>query len=135
LLGGALPEEPAPQLINTFYYINNDGLLNPTINTWYSESVEVNPRNDINEQHSIRLEFWCENFEADVTVQITTDAVVHAFTDWQDIETFTVTNSTDRIFKNYSEVTDYSNNIGWLRITYEPTANNTGKIDRIVVRS
>jgi hypothetical protein len=135
LLGGALPEETAPQVINTFYYINNDGLLNPTINTWYSESVEVNPKNDINEQHVINLEFWLENFEAEVTVQITTDAIVHAFTDWSDLETFTITTTTDRINKIYSEVADYSNNIGWLRVTYEPTANNTGKIDRIVVRS
>jgi hypothetical protein len=135
LLGGAMPETPAPQVINTFYYINNDGLLNPTINKYFSESVEVNPRNDINENHSIILEFWCENFEADVTVQITTDAVVHAFTDWEDLETFQITPTTDRINKIYNEVTDYSNNIGWLRITYEPVENNTGKIDRIIVKS
>lgn len=135
LLDTATTATPAPQIIDTFTYVNNDGLLNPTNVTYTSESVEVNPRNDLNENHSIHLEFFPNVLDAEVEVQITNDAVVHAFTDWRTLETFAITPSTDSVSKTYNEIDDYSNNIGWLRIKYTPTSTNTGKFDKVLVRS
>ncbi len=135
LLDTATTATPVPKIIDTFNYVNNDGLLNPTNVTYTSEAVEVNPRNDLNENHSINLEFYPNLLDAEVLVQVTTDAVVHAFTDWKTIETFTLTPSTATIVKAYQEIEDYSNNIGWLRISYTPTSTNTGKFDKILVRS
>jgi hypothetical protein len=135
LIGGVLPEEPTPQIIDVFNYINNDDLLNPTNKTYISEAVEVNPKNDINESHVINLEFRSLSLDAEVKVRITTDVVVSTATSWTDLETFIITPSTDLLTKSYSEVEDYSNNIGWLRIEYTPTTTNTGRFDKVLVRS
>ena len=135
LIGGALPEAPLPQIIDVFNYVNNDNLLNPTNKTYFSEAVEVNPRNKINESHIINLEFRPNNLDAEVKVQITNDVVVSIATSWRDLETFQITPPTDLVSKSYSEVEDYSNNIGWLRIEYTPTTTNTGKFDKVLVKS
>lgn len=135
LLGGAMPEEVPPQIIDTFTYVNNDSLIEATETVYNSEAVEVNPRNDINEQHTITLEFLPTSLDAEVVVQITTDSVVHAFTEWITLETFQITNTTNRVIKVYNEVEDYSNNIGWLRVNYTPTTTNTGKLDKVLVKS
>lgn len=135
LKSGAMPEIPDPQIIDNFIYLVDDTTPGNYVYTYTSDAVEVNPRNDINDKHSIRLEFWPNVFQAEVTVQITNDVVVSTATEWNDLETFTITSSTDRVFKTYNEITDYSNNIGWLRIKYIPTTGNTGKIDKVLVFS
>ena len=57
------------------------------------------------------------------------------WTTWIDLETFIIAPTTDIVTKIYSEVEDYSNNIGWLRIEYTPTSINTGRFDKVLVRS
>lgn len=135
LKAGAVSEIPDPQIIDKFIYLVDDRVPGSYVYTYFSDSVEVNPRNDINENHSIRLEFWPNTFNAEVTVQITSDVVVSAATEWNDLETFSITGSTDRVNKIYNEIADYSNNIGWLRIKYIPDTGNTGKIDKVLVFS
>ena len=135
LKAGAVPEVPDPQIIDNFIYLIDDSVPGNYVYTYLSDAVEVNPRNDINDQHSIRLEFWPNVFNAAVTVQITNDVVVSTATVWEDLETFNITGSTDRVVKVYNEIEDYSNNIGWLRIKYIPDTGNTGKIDKVLVIS
>ena len=132
LLGSAQIVTPAPKIIDTFTYLHST--IDDATKTYYSEAVEVNPPNDIVEATTMNLEFWCDNVEATVNVQITTDQVVSTGTDWNTLETFTVASTTNRVFKTYNSITDFSNNISWLRITYELLGNNTGKIDRVIVR-
>ena len=134
LIGGAVPTPLEPKIIVSFTHLDNDTDPRVIVKNYYSDAVEVNPLNDINEQSSINLEFRLSGLNATVTVQVTNYVVVSAATEWRDLETFTVTPSTERVFKTYNEVEDYSNNIGWLRIKYVPTANNTGKVDKIIVR-
>lgn len=134
LIGGATPTPLAPKIIDSFTHLDNDTDPRVIVKNYYSDAVEVNPLNDINEQSSINLEFRLSGLNATVTVQVTNYVVVSAASEWRDLETFTVTPSTERVFKTYNEVEDYSNNIGWLRIKYVPTANNTGKVDKILVR-
>lgn len=135
LKAGAMPEVPDPQIIDNFIYLIDDAIPGNYVYTYVSDSVEVNPRNDINDRHSIRLEFWPNLFNAEVTVQITNDVVVSAATQWEDLETFSISDTTDRVNKIYNEIADYSNNIGWLRIKYIPDTENTGKIDKVLVIS
>lgn len=135
LKAGAMPETPDPQIIDKFIYLVDDRVPGNYIYTYLSDAVEVNPRNDINENHSIKLEFWPDTFNAEVTVQITNDVVVSTATQWEDLETFSIADTTDRVSKIYNEITDYSNNIGWLRIKYIPDTGNTGKIDKVLVIS
>lgn len=135
LLAGATPDAAVPQIIDKFVYLVDDTVPGNYVYTYFSDSVEVNPRNDINDKHRIALEFWPNAFDAEVTVQVTTDVVVSTATEWTSLETFNITASTDRVNKVYNEVEDYSNNIGWLRIKYIPTAGNTGKIDKVLVIS
>ena len=137
LLSGAVSELREPQIIDAFNYMHPDSLLNPALSdrVYTSDAVEVNPRNDINDQHTISLEFRPNIFTASVTVQITTDVVVSTSTIWSDLETFQISNTTDLVTKVYQEIEDYSNNIGWLRITYILDNNNTGTLDKVLVIS
>lgn len=134
LIGGAVPTPINPKIIDSFTFINNDTDPSNLIKNYFSDAVEVNPLNDINEQSSINLEFRPVSLNASVTVQVTNYAVISSATEWRDLETFDVSSNTDRVFKTYGEVLDYSNNIGWLRIKYVPATNNTGKFDKIIVR-
>ena len=122
---------PAPKIIDTFNYLHST--VDDT-KTYYSEAVEVNPQNDIREDTEINLEFWCESIVAEIRVQITTDQIISTATNWETIEVFSVASTTNRVFKTYNSITDFSNNISWLRVTYELLGNNTGKIDRVIVR-
>ena len=133
LLEGAVPKISAPKIIDTFIYTENDINPNTIIRTYTSDAVEVNPRNDIDDTHSINLEFRNLALEANITVQITDDVVVSTATTWTDLETFILTDTTERVFKVYSEIEDYSNNINWLRVKYEPINESTGKFDKILV--
>lgn len=134
LLNGVVPEAMPAQIIDKFIYLIDDS-VDPEVTTHYSSAVEINPRNDINDTHQIRLEFRLIEFDAEVTVQITTDAVVSSATDWSDLETFSINPSTDVVSKVYNEITDYSNNVNWLRVTYIQDTTNTGSIDKILVLS
>ena len=135
LLPGTSGGEPEPQILDSFIYTIDDTIPNAYVNIYTSDAVEVNPRTDINDQHRINLEFRPLSLAAVVTVQATTDQVVSMATTWFDLEVFNIANTTDRLFKTYSEIEDYSNNIGWLRVKYVPTVNNTGKFDKIIVIS
>lgn len=135
LKAGAVPEIADPQIIDNFIYLIDDRVPGNYIYTYTSDAVEVNPRNDINDKHQIKLEFRPNAFDAEVTVQITNDVVVSTATEWNDLETFNITSSTDQVTKIYNEISDYSNNIGWLRIKYIPNTGNTGKIDKVLVFS
>lgn len=134
LLGGAMPEVLAPKVIDTFTYMDDDSTPQPWVRRYYSEAVEVHPLNFNLDNTAINLEFWANGLDATVKVQVTDSVVVSAATIWHDLETFTVSPTTDRLFKVYNEVVDYSNNINWLRVQYTPVANNTGKFDKILVR-
>ena len=133
LLDGAVPSVAAPQIIDTFIYTENDVNPNTIVRTYVSDSVQVNPTNDINDTHSISLEFRNLSLEATVKVQITDDVVVSTATTWTDLETFVINDTTERVFKVYSEIDDYSNNVNWLRIQYEPIDNSTRNFDKILV--
>jgi len=133
LLDGAIPKVLAPAVIDTFIYTEIDSVPNSYVRTYRSDAVEINPLNDINDTSSINLEFRNLGLDAEVTVQITDDVVVSTGTDWIDLETFNIANTTERVFKVYNEIEDYSNNVNWLRIVYEPIDNNTGKFDKILV--
>jgi hypothetical protein len=131
LLGNADVIVPAAKVIKTF-----NPLLDTTepIKTYYSEAAEVNPRNDIKEDTTIELEFKSLGLAAEVTVQVSYDLVVSTATTWQDLETFSITNSTSSVTKSYASVTDFTDEVNWLRVTYVRADNNTGKFDRVLVR-
>jgi hypothetical protein len=118
-------------IIKTFTYLHD---TTAEIQTFYSEAVEVNPVNDIQENTQIKLEFWAEALAATVKVQITTDVVVSTATTWHDLESFSIASTTEKVFKTYNSISDFSNNVSWLRVTYIRADENTGKFDRVIVR-
>ncbi len=126
LCAGLLPKAQPPKIIDTFLYTIDYSSASYAY-TYYSEAVDINPLNDINENSTVDLEFWPENLTATVTVQITEDAVVSMATKWHDVETFNITESTTRVYKTYNEIIDYSNNVSWLRIQYNiPQGSGAG---------
>ncbi len=134
LIGGAVSKALPPMIIDTFINLENDADPDNVIIEYFSEAVEVNPRNDFNESHRISIEFRPVDLSAEVTVQITTDVVVSSGTVWEDVEVFNIVDSTDLVTKHYHEISDYSNNISWLRIKYVRADENAGTFDKILVR-
>lgn len=130
LIGTATVRTPAPEVIKTFTYIDD---TTQVIRTYYSESVIVNPRNDIATTQAVDLEFDFVSLEADIKVQVTYDKVVSTATTWETVEEFSVTSSTSNLTKSYEIPTDFTEEVNWLRVTYVRATNNTGKIDRITV--
>ncbi len=130
LLGTATTRVPEPEVIKTFTYLEDT--VDP-IRTYYSESVIVNPKNDLADTASIDLEFSAAGLEAEVNVQVTYDKVVSTGTVWETVETFNIASSTSSLTKSYEVPTDFTDEVNWLRITYVRADNNTGKFDRITV--
>jgi hypothetical protein len=133
LINGAIPEKLEPIIINTFTFLQDDSAFPIILNHYYSEAAEINPPNDYVTAQHINLDFIVDNLEADISVQITDYAVISTATDWTTIENFSVAPSTTRVYKQYNNIIDYSNNVGWLRVKYTPKNNSTGKIEKIII--
>ncbi len=130
LIGTSAVRTAAPEVIKTFTYLED---TTQEIRTYYSESVIVNPKNDIATTAPVDLDFVISNLEAEVNVQITYDKVISSETTWETVETFSVTTSTSSLTKSYEIPTDFTDEVNWLRVTYIRADNNTGKIDRVTV--
>lgn len=122
----------APKIIDNFLSVQ-DADYTVERKTFTSEAVEASTGNNTITDIEIRLDFDFLSLKADVTVQFTEDAIVNHSTTWRDVETFPVDVSTVGLTKIYSG-SDYSNNVNWVRIKYLRDKDNTGSIDRVVVR-
>lgn len=127
-----LPKTIAPRIIDSFLGIQ-DSDYTVERKTFTSEAVDASNGNNVDSNISIRLDFDFLALEAEVTVQFSQDAIVNHATVWTDVETFPVGVSTTGLTKIY-EGSDYSNNINWVRIKYLRDENNTGSIDKVIVR-
>jgi hypothetical protein len=133
LLDNAMPTVASPKIIDTFNYMDDDSTPAPYVRRWYSEAVEIYQRNWINETPTVYFDFDFTNLDAEVIVQFTHDVVVSTGTQWINVETFAVTNTTTGLTKSYTG-DNYSNNLVWARIKYTPSLGTTGKIDKVTVR-
>jgi hypothetical protein len=131
LIGSAQVLSIPAKVIKTFTVLHS---TTEEIKTYYSESVDINPPNDIAATSDIEVEFKTLNLSAEVKVQITYDKVVHTATNWQTIETFNIANNTNTVTKTYTLPDDFTDEVNWLRITYIEATGNTGKFDRVIVR-
>jgi hypothetical protein len=133
LITSAFPAALPPQIIDTFRYLY-DHDSTEWIKTYYSEAVEINAPNDFVTSPTMNLEFRSTKLDAELWVQVTDYAVISAATPWYDIEYFNIANTTTHVYKSYTDITNYSNNIGWMRIKYIPKGFNTGTLDKVIVR-
>lgn len=133
LISGAIPETMKPMVIDTFTFLQDDSAFPVVVNHYYSEAAEINPPNDYVTHQHINLDFIVNNLDADISVEITDYAVISTATEWTTIENFSVAPSTTRVYKQYNQIIDYSNNVGWLRVKYTPKNDSTGKIEKITI--
>lgn len=131
LIGTAVPQALPTQVIKTFTYLH--GTVSG-IQTFYSEAADINPPNDIVEDPEIELDFYATGLDAEIKVQVTADPVVSTATNWTTIETFDVTPATSLVSKTYGALNNYTNELMWLRVTYVRATDNTGKLDKVLVR-
>lgn len=132
-LAGAMPTTLPPKVIKTFVY--DIDVNDPTWETriYRSDAVEINPPNDFVEVPEITVDFFASSLAAEVRVQITSELVVSTATNWTTIETFNIAANTSTLQKNYTDTDGYNKEAGWLRISYTPTSENTGKFDKVLV--
>lgn len=129
-IGTALPEALLPKVLSNFKPLHDTAT---SVQTFYSDSVEVNPLNDITAEPVLTLEFKANALAAEVKVQITKDPVVSMATVWTTLETFTIATSTSTLSKTYDSADGFDKEAGWLRVTYVRETNNTGKFDKVLV--
>ena len=129
-IGDALPQVLPPKVLSNFTYLHD---TTATVQTFYSDSVEINPPNDITANPILTLNFVSAALAAEVNVQMTKDPVVSTATVWTTLETFTITTSTSTLTKTYDSADGFDKEAGWLRVTYVRAINNTGKFDKILV--
>ena len=129
-IGDALPQLLLPKVLSNFTYLHDTAT---SVQTFYSDSVEINPPNDITSTPVLTLDFVANALAAEVKVQMTKDPVVSTATVWTTLETFTITTSTSTLSKTYDSTDGFDNEAGWLRVTYVRATNNTGKFDKVLV--
>ena len=129
-IGDALPRALLPKVLSNFTYLHDTAT---SVQTFYSDSVEINPPNDITSTPVLTLDFVANALAAEVKVQMTKDPVVSTATVWTTLETFTITTSTSTLTKTYDNADGFDNEAGWLRVTYVRATNNTGKFDKVLV--
>lgn len=134
LIGDALTTETPERFITTFNQITNDDTTPYEVN-FFSDAVEIRQPNYVVDEllDSFNLDFMFNGLEGDITVQFTKDSVIHAFTSWEDIETFSVVPSTSTVTKTYSYPL-YNREMAWARIKFIRTNNNTGTVDKVIIR-
>jgi hypothetical protein len=129
-VGNALPQVLLPKVLSNFTYLHDSVTA---VQTFYSDSVEINPPNDIVEEPVLTLDFTANGLAAEVKVQMTKDPVVSTATVWTTLETFTITTSTSTLSKTYDSADGFDKEAGWLRVTYVRATNNTGTFDKVLV--
>jgi hypothetical protein len=129
-IGDALPQALLPQVLSNFKPLHDTAT---SVQTFYSDAVEINPPNDITATPVLTLEFKSNALAAEVKVQLTKDPVVSMATVWTTLETFTITTSTSTLSKTYDGEAGFDKEAGWLRVTYVRATNNTGKFDKVLV--
>lgn len=136
LVGSAVPVTIPPRYITRWIEINNT-LTIPWTETFYSDAVEIRQPNylDGQDNDSISLEFLFKNLEATVKVEFTKDTVISSGVTWEVMDEFAV----DPLTANLTRTYDFSNGTynrewAWARVTYVRAKDNTGNIDKVVVR-
>ena len=129
-IGNALPQVLPPKVLSNFTYLHDTAT---SVQTFYSDSVEINPPNDITATPVLTLNFTASALSAEVTVQMTKDPVVSTATIWTTLEAFTITTSTSTLTKTYDNADGFNKEAGWLRVIYVRATNNTGKFDKVLV--
>jgi len=134
LIGNALGIDTAPRYITRFAPITATD-PNPNITTFYSDAVEIRQSNYLDEavNDSVDLDFTFDGLDASITVEYTDEAVIGANIPWTTLETFAVTTATTSVTKTYTNP-EYNRDANWLRVRYVRTTNNTGNIDKVVIK-
>ena len=136
LVGTVMSVETPAREITRFIEITDPAILPPPwIKVTYSDAVEIVQPNLLTDatEDSISFDFYFSGLDAEVTIQFTKDPVISSADIWDDIETFTVTSSTETLTKTYSNPT-YARDYKWARIKFIRATDNTGNIDKVLVR-
>jgi hypothetical protein len=127
LIGDATITGIPAQTIKTFNYLDDTAINN--LRYYYSDAVVIKVPNENVGSNNVNMEFFTNQIDADVTVQMSESGVPSTSTAWTDVETFTVANSTTTLTKSY----DIDDTV-WLRVKYKlHQTDHTGTIDKIVI--
>ncbi len=127
LLGTINPVVDTARTYTNFTYLHD---TQSDVITYYSDSIEVDPRNDLAIlPTNFTVNFYNNGLAAQVKVEVTKDLTSHTATKWQTLEEFSIADSTVTLAKSYANNADYV----WLRISYIRSTGNTGKFDKLVI--
>jgi hypothetical protein len=120
LLGGAMPSTLPPIFIKKFLLLTDDTNPSNLVATYISELAEIHRPNFITSTPTFSVDFYPVGLSANVTVQVTDNTSIGLSDKWRDIDTFSVTPSTNLITKTYVQDTDYKQRDVWFRVKYIP---------------
>jgi hypothetical protein len=138
LVGNLFDTPVTPRYITNFKPITDPAVLDtpPFTIRYHSDAVDLTQPNFIrsSELDQVSFEFTLTGLTGEVVVQFTKDPVISTATNWKTVETFTVASSTATLTKLYDSQTGYDRETTWAKIYYTPAENNTGTVDRIVIK-
>jgi len=129
LLGGAMPSALPPIYLRKFLRLTDDRNPNNLVATYLSELAEIHRPNILTSTPSFNVDFYPVGLSATVTVQVTDYTSIALEDKWQDIDTFSVTPSTNLITKTYSQDADYKQRDVYLRVKYIPPQGQGATFD------
>jgi hypothetical protein len=102
--------------------------------SYVSEAAEVKLANFLTarENDTLTLDFALLEFDGIITVEVTDARVISSNIVWTTIEVFSVNISTTAVTKTYIYPV-FNRELTWVRVKYENTTGNTGKIKKVLV--
>lgn len=137
LVGSAVPKDIPPRYITRWLERVTNVFAIPVTKTWYSDAVEVKYPNHLDAEttDSVDFEFFFNGLDGVVTVEFTKDPVVSSSITWQAVDEFVADPLTSTITRTYSyENGLYDREWAWARVTYVRATDNTGNIDKVIIR-
>jgi hypothetical protein len=129
LLGGAMPSTLPPIYLRKFLLLTDDRTPSNLVATYLSELAEIHRPNTITSTPSFNVDFYPVGLSATVTVQVTDNTSIGLEDKWRDIDSFSVTPSTNLITKTYEQDTDYKQRDVYLRVKYIPPQGQGATFD------
>jgi hypothetical protein len=129
LLGGAMPSALPPIYLREFLLLTDDRNPSNLVATYQSELAEIHRPNTITSTPTFSVDFYPKTLSATVTVQVTDNTSIGLEDKWVDIDSFSVTPSTNLITKTYVQDTDYKQRDVYLRVKYIPPQGQGATFD------
>jgi hypothetical protein len=135
LVGSAVAIETPIRKITRWAPITDD-TVHPWAVEYFSDAVEIKKPNHltIEDDETIIFDLELNQLVGKATIQFTKDTVISSSTEWITLIELSVNLDTPSTLRQQFFYPDYNREWAWARVNYVRANNNTGTIDKVIVR-